>query len=1096
MTYVASGFRSATLLAAVLAFVWAAPSSAQVLYGSLVGTVSDGTGAVIPGADVRAVNNATGLELTTSTGADGLFRIVNVQIGEYDVSITSEGFRTHTSSNVTVTANEVSRVDVDMVLGQVSEQVTVEASAAQLQTEKADTRSEITQEAITNFPLPNFRNYQSLVNLVPGATPARFQNSILDTPARALSTNVNGTNRNNNVTRIDGAASINVWLPHHAGYIAPAETIETVNITTGSGDAEQGLSGGASTTVVTKSGTNEVHGSAFYFFNNDSTQARNFFAKDKPKSDFKNFGGTIGGPIQRNKTFFFFSYDKTSQAISGVRTGDTVPTPDQRMGDFSAYPDIIYNPYTGNPDGTEREPFQNKMIPQSMLDPIALRVQDFIPLPTEAGLTNNNFHSSDSPPFDRAYFDTKVNFNITDKYSMWAKHGFMDAPVSGNPIFGEAGGPAPGGSPGDAETKVHIATFGHTYTFTPTFFYDGVFGYWRQDQFVNPTDLGKDANSHFNLGIPGLGGPDPRQQGFPRIQPGAYTRLGAPGWQPLDRVEENWTTSQNFTWVTGSHQLRFGFDGILLKLAHWQPELGGGPRGTINFNGQVTALNGGAAPTQYNRYAAFLLGETSQMQKAIQHVLATGNEWQFAWYLTDRWQVSQRFTVNLGLRYEYYPLMTRAGGKGIERYDPQTNLMYMGGRGSVPQNAGIEVSNKLFSPRAGIAYRIDDATVLRGGFGLNYSPMPFSRPMRGQYPITVALNFQPDNSFEQFRTLSDGIPPVVGPDLDQGTIEVPLDAGFRSPYESATHGPLNRGYIASWNFTLERRLPGDLITSIGYVATASRDMLGDQDINASRPGEGNAGRPYVAITGRNRAINMWDSYLNSDYHSLQIAINRRVADGLMLKGAYTWSKALGMADDEGWTGIAWDHPEVFQRNRARTGFDRTQMFQMGYVYDLPFLNHNNSAAGKILGNWQVSGIVALITGPPRTITSSGASLNAASALQTADQVGPVKRLGGVGPGQHFYDPSAFAPVTEQRFGTSGRNIVNAPGVVNWDLSLFKKFPITETSEAQFRAEFFNFTNTPKFGNFNGNVNSPAFMAVTSTTAFTERVIRFGLRFSF
>ncbi len=1091
MTHATSVFRKGTLLAAVLGLYWAVPASAQVLYGSLVGTVSDGTGAVIPGADVSATNNATGLELTTSTGADGLFRLVNVQVGTYDVSIQSDGFRTHTSSNVTVTANEVSRVDVDMVLGQVTEQVTVEASAAQLQTEKADTRSEITQEAITNFPLPNFRNYQSLVNLVPGATPARFQNSILDTPARALSTNVNGTNRNNNVTRIDGAASINVWLPHHAGYIAPAETIETVSITTGSGEAEQGLSGGASTTVITKSGTNEVHGSAFYFFNNDATQARNFFSATKPESSFKNFGGTVGGPIKRNRVFFFFSYDNTTQAISGVRTGDEVPTADQRMGDFSAYDDVIYNPYTGNPDGTERVPFANKRIPQHMLDPIALRVQNFYPEPNQPG-TNNNFHSSDSPPFDRAYYDSKLNFNVTDKYSMWAKHGFMDAPVSGSPIFGDAGGPAPGGSPGNAETYVNLATFGHTYTFTPTFFYDGVFGYWRQDQFVNPTDLGQD----FNLGIPGLGGPDPRQVGFPRIQPGPYTRLGAPGWQPLDRVEENWTTSQNFTWVKGTHQFRFGFDGILLKLAHWQPELGGGPRGTIDFNGDTTSLNGGAAPGQFNHYASFLLGETSRMRKAIQHVLATGNEWQFAWYATDRWQVNQRFTVNLGLRYEFYPLMTRAGGKGIERYDPETNLMYLGGRGSVPQNAGIDVSNKLFSPRAGIAYRIDDATVLRAGFGLNYSPMPFSRPMRGQYPITVAFDFQRPNSFELFRSLADGIPPVVGPDLDQGTIEVPLTAGFRSPYDSATHGPLNRGYIASWNFTVERRLPGDLITSVGYVATASRDMLGDQDINASRPGEGNAGRPYVPITGRNIAINMWDSYLNSDYHSLQVAINRQMTGGLMLKGAYTWSKALGMADDEGWAGIAWDHPDVFQRNRARTGFDRTQMFQMGYVYDLPFLRNNNTAAGTILGNWQVSGTLALITGPPRTITANGASLNAASALQTADQVGSVTKLGDVGPGQHFYDRSAFAPVTEQRFGTSGRNILNSPGVVNLDLSILKNFPVNETVEAQFRAEFFNFTNTPKFGNFNGNVNSAGFMTITSTTPFTERVIRFGLRLQF
>ena len=1069
----------------VLVLGLAAPASAQVLYGSIIGTVSDGTGAVIPGAQVSAVNLGTGLELTASTGGDGLFRMVNVQLGSYDVAITSEGFRTHTETGVTVTANSVSQVDVDLVLGQVTEQVTVEASAAQLQTQKADTRSEITERAITNFPLPNFRNYQSLVNLVPGATPARFQNSILDTPARSLSTNVNGTNRNNNVTRIDGAASINVWLPHHAGYIAPAETIETVSITTGSGEAEQGLSGGSSTTVVTKSGTNEVHGSAFWFYNDDKMRATNYFASSVPESYFKNYGGTVGGPIQKNKVFYFFSYDKTAQKVAGVRTGDEVPTLDQKMGDFSAYADTIYDPYTGNPDGTGRMAFANNTIPAHRQDPIALKVQSYYPEPNQPG-TNNNFHSQDAPPFDRAYYDTKINFNVSSNYALWAKHGLMDAPVSGSPIFGEAGGPAPGGSPGNAETLVNLATFGHTYTFSPTLLYDGVFGFWRQDQTVTPTDFGQD----FNLGIPGIGGPDPRQKGFPNIRTG-YTAFGSPGWQPLERVEENWTTSQNFTWIKDNHQIRFGFDGILLKLVHWQPELGGGPRGNIHFeNSDITALKDGASPGQYNGYAAFLLGESHRMRKAIQHVLATGAEWQFAGYITDRWQASQKLTVSLGLRYEYYPLMSRAGGKGIERYDPATNLMYMGGRGGTPKNAGIEVSSGLLSPRAGIAYRLDDSTVIRTGFGLNYSPMPFSRPMRGQYPITVALDFQRDNTFTLFRSLSDGIPPVVGPDVDQGVIEVPLTAGFRSPYE----GKLNRGYIASWNFTVERRLPGDVITSLGYVATKSVDMLADQDINASRPGEGNAGRPYAAITGRKTNINMWDSYLDSDYHSLQLAINRSLSEGLMLKGAYTWSKAINMADDEGWAGVEWDHPDVFDRNRARAGYDRTHMFNMGFVYDLPFLRNNNTAIGTALGNWQVSGIVALFTGRPTTIRASGSSLNAASARQTADQVGPVTKLGGVGPGQHYYDPSAFAPVTEQRFGTSGRNILDAPGVTNLDLSIFKKFPIGETAEAEFRAEFFNFTNTPQFGGFNRSVNSGGFMTITSASG--ERVARIGLRFSF
>ena len=1082
----------AVLLALTPAFVPTA--GAQVLYGSIVGSVSDESGASIPGASVSIMNTATGDSREGETSADGLYSFVNVQEGSYDVSVTAEGFSTFTSAGAIVTANTVTRVDVPMRIGQVTEQITVEAEAARLQTEKAGTSAEITSSAVTQLPLPGFRNYQTLVNLVPGATPARFQNSILDTPARSLSTNINGTNRNNNVTRIDGAASINVWLPHHAGYIAPADTVETVNITTGSGDAEQGLSGGSSTTVITKSGTNELHGSAFWFHDNQRFRARNFFSSTKPVSNYNNFGGTLGGPIVRNRLFYFFGYDKTTQRVAGVRTGDAVPTGDQRMGDFSAYGRTIYDPLTGVQDtadpmfAADREPFPNAAIPMNRQSAIARRVQDYYPQPNQPGAAAN-FHSAGAPPFARRQIDPKINYNPGDKYRIWGKYSNMLAPVSGAAIFGEAGGPAPGGSPGNADTHVNLFTIGHNYTFTPTFLYDGVVGFWRQDQTVRPLDFGKD----FDLGIPGVGGDDPRQKGFPNINPG-YTGFGSPGWQPLERVEQNWTTSQNFTWIKDRHQIRFGFDFIFLTLNHWQPELGGGPRGVIDFNGDVTSLRGGEAPNQFNTYAAFLLGQSSRMRKAIQHIRATGREKQFAFYVTDRWQAADKLTINFGLRYENYPLMQRDNGVGIETYDAQNNTMTVGGFGGIPTANGLSVSNKLFSPRFGLAYRVDSDTVVRAGYGLNYSPLPWSRPLRGQYPVTVTFDFQRPGAFQLFRTLDQGIPPVVGPDLSKQPIDVPLTASLRSPYPNST---IDRGYTQSWNFTVARRLPADIIAGIGYVGTASIGMFADRDINASGPGEGNAGRPYASITGRAIGINMWDSYLNSNYHSLQAAVNRSFSKGLSLKGAYTWSKAIGMADDEGWAGVSWNQADMFHRNRARAGFDREHMFQMGFVYELPIGEGKalaaSGAAARIFGGWQVSGIAALLSGQPFTVGASGASLNAAGGAQTADQVGEVRKIGAVGPGSAFYNTDAFAPVTEQRFGTSGRNIINDPGVVNLDFSIMKNMALSEKVNAQLRAEFFNLTNTPQFGRPSSSVNAVNFMSVVSASG--DRQIRLGLRFS-
>jgi hypothetical protein len=297
---------------------------------------------------------------------------------------------------------------------------------------------------------------------------------------------------------------------------------------------------------------------------------------------------------------------------------------------------------------------------------------------------------------------------------------------------------------------------------------------------------------------------------------------------------------------------------------------------------------------------------------------------------------------------------------------------------------------------------------------------------------------------------------------------------------------------------MERNLPMDIIGSVAYVGTSSIGMLGDRDVNASFIGEGNAGRPYAAITGRTQSINMWDSYLNANYHSLQVAVNKSFSKGLMLKGAYTYSKAINMTDDDGWAGVNFNSDQVFNRNRARAGYDRTQMFQLGFVYELPMGKGkafvNEGIASHIIGGWQISGIASAITGTPRTITGSSSSLNSAGNLQTADQVGEVRKVGNFGPGQYFYDPSSFAPVTEARFGTSGKNILDNPGAARIDLSFFKNFQITERVRTQFRAEFFNFTNHPQFGSFNNNASSGSFMQVTS--ASDERNVRLGLRIDF
>jgi outer membrane receptor protein involved in Fe transport len=1081
--------RPALLFACLFASVQ--PAFSQVLYGSVVGAVTDPSGAVVPGATVTLTSKQTGAERTDKSDEGGRYSFVNVLPGAFDLKVTATGFRSFVATQFEVGPNTVQRIDARMEVGQLSEMVTVEGTAVVLQTEKADTHSEISSKAITSLPIGGYRNYQMLINLVPGATPAVLQNSITDTPGRALRTNINGGNANTNITRIDGAASVNVWLPHHVGYVTPEENVEVVNITTGSADAEQGMAGASSVTVVTKSGTNDIHGSAFEFHNNQHLNSRAFFQSsttDKPLAIYNNFGGTVGGPIKKNKLFYFLSFDGTRQRQAGPGFY-TVPTGAFKNGDFSAVPTVIYDPNTGAADGSGRTPFAGNVIPSNRLDSIAQKIQSYYPAANNGTGFTNNYFASGGPTLSRNYFDAKVNYTASDKQQIWGKYGRMWALSGGKAVFGVAGGPGlPGSDPGQGDTLIQVATIGHSRVLSPSLLLDGVLGYERQGQHLLPNDYGTNYGQQF--GIPNANGPDPLQSGFINISISGYTGFGVPNWMPLTRVEESYTHSDNLTWTKGAHELRFGFDLVRHHLNHWQPEIGNfGPRGGLGFSGQETALRGGPAQNQYNAYAAFLLGLSDDAEKSLQNILSTGREWQFGFYVRDRWQVNRKLTINLGLRYEYYPLMTRAG-YGIERLDPFTNQVYMGGRGNTPDNAGISVSKKLFAPRVGIAYRVNDTTVIRAGYGLNFDPLPFSRPLRGWYPLVINSAFTA-SGFGWATTFKNGVPNPVGPDISSGVVPLPKDVSERSPW-----GKINRGYVQSWNFTLERKLPLNIVTSVGYVGTHSVHLLADYDINAGSPGSGTAGLPFAPAFGRTIATNMWDGYLSSNYHSLQIAVNRSFAKGLMIKGAYTYSKAIDYTDEDGWAAVGWNWAPVFERNRAVAGFDRTHVLQMGWVYELPFGKGKTLAktgpASYILGGWQANGVLSAYTGTPFTVGAPGSSLNAPNNTQTADQVKTdVVRLGNAGPGQLYFDPTAFAAVTAVRFGTSGRNILRNPGVFNTDLDITREFAIKERARLQFRAQFFNLANSSHFGGPSNSVTSGTFMQITSASG--ERNIRFGLR---
>jgi hypothetical protein len=1145
----------------------ATPASGQVLYGSLVGTLTDATGAVVPKATVAVKNTSTGLSREATTNEAGYYSIQNLLEGDYDMTVTASGFRPYTQRGINVSINRVTRVDAAIEVGAVSEQVSVEATSAVLQTQKADVSVSLDTRAMENVPLSGYRNFQTLINLVPGATPGRYQNAVTDTPGRALTTNVNGQERGANNTRVDGSADILVTMPHHAVYVPPVESIQEVNIATNNFDAEQGMTGGAAVTVITKSGTNTFRGSGFAMYDNSALRAFTWDENragitEKPKTRRNIDGGSLGGPISRNKLFFFANWEGTFERV-GNSLRSSVPTADFRTGNFSRMlgapilnaagnqimiptteggltplrEGMIFDPFTGSLDGTGRSVFssggQINVIPQSRLNVPMMKMMALVPLPNLEGDTSNYF-SSGTQRLNRNNVDAKVNWNRNEKHQLWFKYSVMDALVKGDFSLGQAGGNClcAGGGLGAGSTLVQIAGIGQTYTLAPNMLLDGTFGWTRFGQDVTPPDLGSNFGLDV-LGIPGTNGPDPRESGMPPLYMSGYSALGNPeGWNPLFRNDQSYTVNTNMSWMKGTHDVRFGFDFVHHLMNHWQPELGEGPRGAFYFDPGVTALNTdalesaggfrGGAPSfenDWNSVAAFLLGTPDVSGKSSQFIKMNSFENQYALYARDRWRVSPSLTLDLGLRWELYPNRWRSGGMGIESYDPTTNEALIGGKGGIPQDNGVGYSKKLFAPRLGFAYQVTDSTVVRSGYGITYASHPWgAQALRGWYPLTLVAVFSGVNGFQPVTTdpaykaagipnaplgPNVGIPSICCPDISTGRVPLPEVAETGYPRANSM---LHRGYIQSWNLIVERKLPAQFVASVGYVGSSSVRGFAFLDINASQvPGSGNDGRPLFAKFGRTTTTREWDGRTHSIYHSFQTSINRRFSDGLLLKGAYTFSKAIDEATYSDWTEFTWNAASQFDRNRALASHDVPHNFQMAFVYELPFGPGkpwaNTGASRQILGGWQINGLFAAYSGRPFQLTASGSSLNMPGNLQTPDQVKDnVEILGNVGGDGTYFDTTAFKRVTEVRFGNVGRNTMRGPGVTNLDLSLFRTFKLNEQFNLQFRAEAFNATNTPHFSNPNGNVNSSNFGKILSTqTAYAlgrSREFRFGLRLSF
>jgi hypothetical protein len=1183
---------------------------AQVLYGTLAGTVADSTGAVIPNASVVLTNQGTAEARTVTTNAQGEYAALNLSPGIYTVAVARSGnFAGFTEKNVAINANQQVRVDVTLQPSSISTEVTVDTAAPMLQTETAEVNHSISQAQVAELPLTSTqgRNFQALYTLVPGAAAVSEQNSTASNPSRAISANVNGTGYNGNTTRIDGATNTYGWLPYIIAYVPPADSIQSVNLVTNAFNAEQGMAGGASINVIVKTGTNQFHGSVWEYNQLFNTNARPYVETalvqpEVPKNIFNQFGFSIGGPVYipkiltgKKKLFFFQDFERTTrrQLITGQAT---VPTTAMLGGDFSsvAGTTTLYDPQPGGPGNPylpvgSRPTFMSEYgcncIPLSRQSSAAATmlkllqpISNAVGTPSAAALSGqliNDYNGAGTLAYNRNTSDSKVTYNPSDATSIFGRYSVEPFNVSDPQELGAAGGSTfDGGQPGAAAGRIQNVGLGASHVITSNLVVDADFGYTRQVTGAQSAIDIADGNFGLDvLGIPGTNGVGTNYAGQPAFafcNTGAtnnncFNTLGnANGANPFLFRDNQFTTDVNVSWTKGKHAMKYGFTYYHFDLNHFQPTSGNDintPRGGFRFQGGLTS-NSTSNLTDYNALADFLLGLPNNgtglaVAKAVQLTNPNSLRWtQLAGYAQDQWIASAKLTVNYGVRYEYYPAPYR-DHTGVYRLDPtlpQSGNVVIGGVGGNPENAGFKMGYGSFVPRLGLAYRVNEKTVIRTGAGFTTDPDSL-RFLRDSYPEDLAPNYSGtaaatiavDPSGNPLP-LTVGIPAQATPNLSSGFVSLPVGS-------TTNTAPANyrRGYITSWNLFIQQDLGGQFVANIGYVGTHIVRSSTGLTLNAAplpssattcmangmySPDSGLTGKCNFAAneiinqqhcnasTGylcyNTGGITMNEPLFSANYDALQSQLTRNAGRLAQVGVVYTWSHAINYADNgagSGSTGPSFAFPAYFSLNKATASYDRTNNLQIWTIYHLPFgsghdyLNHG--IVGAIAGGWQLNGQLSHVSGAPFSVSPSSSTINSPGNTQYADLIKPYRQLSGhnrtpgntaISGGNPWFDPTAFAnptlnPDGTPRFGNTHRNEFRGPGVTDINASVFRGFHVFRESEFQVRVEAFNLLNHPQLiANPNSTLGNSSFGYITNfsstNNANLTRTLQFSGRFNF
>jgi len=1045
----------------------------QAVTGTIIGTVKDSSGAAVSDTPVVIVGEATGLTRTANTDAGGEYTAPSLPPGTYTVSVEAKGFKKTSITGLQLGVDQKMRADVILEIGAVSETVQVQGAAPVVQSESSELAQTVTERQINDLPL-NGRDFVQLTRIIPGVVrgiPGANIDGAGSLAWRAsASFSANGQRTRDNNFMLDGVDNNESWL--NSVVVFPSvDALEEFKVQTSTYSAEFGRSSGGVVNIQVKSGTNDFHGNLFEFLRNDKLDANDFFnnksGRAKPPFRQNQFGGTLGGRIVRDRTFFFVDYQ--GWRIRQAQTyQSTVPTLAMRNGDFSELRRPIY-------DALSQSPFQGNRIPTSRLDPAALNIfNQLYPAPNVpgqvsagTGQTINNFLYNPGLTRNDDQFDVKVDNNFSEKNHAFARYSFerTERFLPASLPHGDAGITF---GAGNGLIRAQSVAINDTHTFGPRLLNEFRFGFSRFGVTVTSIDAGE--NLPEKVGIPGVRVSDTTTAMTQITFPGREIRdLGANGNQPLLTFLDAFQYFDNVTYVAGRHTLKMGFSYTRRRRNIFNVD---NIVGTYQFNQNLTSNCAGIASgcsinsgTGFGP-ASFLLGYANQVTRSYMDGTIGERRNEYGAYVQDDIRVTSRLSLNAGLRYDRFVPY-------VEVHDRQSNFDTSTGQFVLASDSAVLNGHKVgrelqfipkldFAPRIGFAYDLfgSGRTVLRGGYGIFWNnPLTGTSSSKTTNPPFLRATASTTTLLPTLL-LSSGLPapPPVDPNTSpSGSTRSIFDINFRD------------GYAQQWNFNIQQQFSKDYLWEVAYVGSKGTHLVIKNDINVAPPVVGvtnqDVNRRYIGLSPRLRSLSQDQSRGYSIYHALQTKFTKRFSYGLVFINAYTFGKNIDLVSD---TENAPLNPYNFAYDRALSDLDIKHNFTSTVNYELPFGRGKKFGSGltgfkeKLVGGWQSNLLFLWRNGLPFTVNQqqnllSNGTANRPNRLRNGDLSNPTPDL--------WFDTTAFSPTTDNTgtYGNSGRNILRQPGQVNFDISVIKNTRITERFEHQFRAEFFNAFNHPQFG---------------------------------